>query len=155
MVNVHGVARLGVLAVGLAIGAAWAQTPVASADSSDWLSSIDSLLSGAAPVLATPSGLDLAISYNGVSLLSDGNATASTVAGEHGLAIAYGDGAAATAEGGNGDYALADGTNAFAAAGGTAADTGANYDTAIDISATTASPLTPTPPSAHSPGTAT
>jgi hypothetical protein len=55
MVNVHGMARLGVLAVGLGIGAAWAQTPVASADASgDWLSSIDGLLSGASPAAATP-----------------------------------------------------------------------------------------------------
>ena len=46
--DVQGMARLGVLAVGLGIGAAWAHTPVASADSSsDWSSTIDSLLSGA------------------------------------------------------------------------------------------------------------
>ena len=112
MVNTRGFARLGMLAVGVGIGAAWAHTPVAAADSSsDWLSSIDGLLSGALPA-ADPSGLNLAISFDGMSLVQDGNATATTASGEYGLAIAYGDGAAATAEGGTGNYALADGTNA-------------------------------------------
>jgi hypothetical protein len=50
MVNTRGVARLGMLAVGLGIGAMWAHTPVAAADSStDWLTSIDGLLSGVSP----------------------------------------------------------------------------------------------------------
>ena len=111
-------ARLGMLAVGLGIWAAWAHTPVAAADSSsDWLSSIDGLLSGALPA-ADPSGLNLAISFDGMSLIQDGNATATTASGEFGLAIAYGDGATATAEGGTGNYALADGAGAIAAAGG-------------------------------------
>ena len=34
MVNSRGIARLGMLAVGLGIGAAWAHPPVASADTS-------------------------------------------------------------------------------------------------------------------------
>jgi hypothetical protein len=133
MVNVHGMARLGVLAVGLGIGAAWAHTPVASADSSsDWLSSIDSLLSGASPASATP--IDLDISFDGYTIYDGGgSATAVTTSGEYGLAIAYGDDAYAQAVGGTGDYALADGTNAFAAAGGDIGDTGADGDTAIDI----------------------
>jgi len=51
MVNVGGIARLGMLAVGLGVGAAWAHTPVASAHSStDWLSSIDSFVGGGAPL---------------------------------------------------------------------------------------------------------
>ena len=55
MVNTRGFARLGMLAVGVGIGVAWAHTPVAAADSSsDWLSSIDGLLSGAVPA-ADPS----------------------------------------------------------------------------------------------------
>jgi hypothetical protein len=49
------------------------------------------------------------------------------------LAIAYGDDSYASATGGTGDYALAGGTNAFALAGGESTDTGANYDTAIDV----------------------
>jgi hypothetical protein len=126
-------ARLGMLAVGLGIWAAWAHTPVAAADSSsDWLSSIDGLLSGALPA-ADPSGLNLAISFDGMSLIQDGNATATTASGEFGLAIAYGDGATATAEGGTGNYALADGAGAIAAAGGIAGSTGNNFDSAIDI----------------------
>ena len=133
MVNVHGMARLGVLAVGLGIGAAWAQTPVASADSSsDWLSSVDSLLSGASPAAATP--IDLDISFDGYTIYDGGgSATAFTTTGDYGLAIAYGDYAYAQAAGGTGDYALAGGTNAFASAGGAIGDTGADGDTAIDI----------------------
>src|SRR5271156_676604 len=113
MTNVHGVARLGVLAVGLGIGAAWAQTPVASADSSsDWLSSIDGLLSGASPAPATP--LDLGISFDGYNIYTcDCSTVAGTAPGEYGLAIAYGDGASAFA-GGTGGLAVAGGSGASA-----------------------------------------
>ena len=38
---------------------------------------------------------DFAISYDGMSLLQEGNATATTIAGNYGLAIAYGDGSRA------------------------------------------------------------
>lgn len=151
MVNVHGVARLVVLAVGLGIGAAWAQTPVASADSSsDWLSTIDSLLSGASPAAATP--LDVFISFDGYTIFASGSATGNTYAGDYGLAIAYGDGADAQADGvgglgvadgsgafafstgGIGDVAEAVGTNANAEAGAySMVPIGADYDTAIDI----------------------
>jgi hypothetical protein len=150
MVNVHGMARLGVLAVGLGIGAAWAQTPVASADSSsDWSSTIDSLLSGASPAPATP--IDLDISFDGYTIYASGSAYAYTPTGDCSLAIADGDNAAAYADGtggsaiadgsgadaysagGTGDVAEAVGTNANAEAGGYSNDSGANYDTAIDI----------------------
>ena len=81
MVNTRGIARLGMLAVGLGIGAAVAHTPVASADSfTDWLSSIDSLLGGAVPALSS-SAPDLAISFDGYSLVSEGTATATTSLG--------------------------------------------------------------------------
>ena len=74
MVDTRGFARLGMLAVGLGVGAAMAHSPVASADSStDWLSSIDTLLSGGA-LPAPSSGLDLAISFDGYSLVQDGSA---------------------------------------------------------------------------------
>jgi hypothetical protein len=151
MVGTRGIARLGMLAVGLGVGVAAAHSPVATADSStDWLSSIDTLLGGGA-LPAPSSGLDLAISFDGYSLVQDGNAFAYTFPGDYSLAIAYGDGSSAVAGGtggsafadgtdaqafdggGAGDYALADGTNADAAAGGLLDDTGANYDTAIDI----------------------
>ena len=94
--DVQGMARLGVLAVGLGIGAAWARTPVASADSSsDWSSTIDSLLSGASPAPATP--LDLAISFDGYSLVHDGRERhrRNRSKGGYSLAIAYGDSAQA------------------------------------------------------------
>jgi hypothetical protein len=145
-------ARLGVLAMGLGIGAAWAHTPVASADSSgDWSSTIDSLLSGAAPAPATP--IDLFISFDGYTIYDGGgSATADTTTGDYSLAIAYGDdagaqangtgdlavadgsGAAAFSAGGTGDVAEAVGTNADAWAGGYSQGvTGADYDTAIDV----------------------
>jgi hypothetical protein len=159
MVNTRGVARLGMLAVGLGIGVAVAHSPVAVADSSnDWLSSIDSVLGGSA-LPAPSSGLDLAISFDGYSLVSDGTASAETTTGDYSLAIADGDHADATAYGtgntaiadgdgatafanaGTGDYALADGINAEAGAGGVSGDTGANYDTAIDIGNNDATPI--------------
>jgi hypothetical protein len=134
MVNARGVARLGVLAVGLGLGAGMAHSPgLASADSSsDWASSVDGLLSGAVPAPSSVPGL--AISFDGYSLFQEGNAAAITDPGQYGLAIAVGDDAVAEATGGTGDYALADGTGAQAVAGGQiVGDSGANYDTAIDI----------------------
>jgi hypothetical protein len=152
MKNVKRIGRLGLLAVGVGIGAAVAQTPIASADSSaDWLSSIDSLAGGALPA-APSSGLDLAISFDGYSLFSEGSAVANTGAAGNGnfdFAIASGADTYASAQGGFGDYALADGTEADAYSGGGIGDyaladgdlayaeagggTGANYDSAIDI----------------------
>jgi hypothetical protein len=118
-----------------AYGAAIAFTPIASADtSSDWLSGIDGLLGGGFPAAAFDT--DFQISFDGYDLLPTTNnlATATTIEGQYGLAIAYGDGANATAEGGFGNYALASGTDAVAKAGSTAAGaTTFNYNTAIDI----------------------
>jgi hypothetical protein len=152
MMDVHGMARVGVLAVGLGIGAAWAHTPLASADSSsDAASTIDSLLSGAVPAPATP--IDLDISFDGYTIYDGGGtALAETTTGDYSLAIAdgadsyagasgiggsasaYGTGAHAYAQGGTGDYALASGTNANAEAGSLASGaTGNNYDSAVDI----------------------
>ncbi|MGA8332044.1 MAG: hypothetical protein WB777_22545 [Mycobacterium sp.] len=107
--------------VGLGIGAAVASSPgIASADSStNWLSSIDSLLGAGLPAQAKD--VNLGISFDGYSLADYGNATATTISGQYGIAIAYG------------DYAFADGTNALAEAGGSASDTGANNDTATAI----------------------
>ena len=153
MKNAKRIGRLGLLAVGVGIGAAVAQTPIASADSStDWLSSIDSLLGGALPA-APSSGLDLAISFDGYSLLHEGSAVADTGIAGNGnfdLAIAYGDGAIANAYGGTGDYALADGTNAFSNAGGRRP---ARTLTTPSTSATTTCPprFTPTAPSPATP----
>jgi hypothetical protein len=133
MVNIQGLGRLGVLAVGLGIGAAVAHSPVASADSStDWLSSIDSAVSGAALEAPSTSGLNLAISFDGYSLISDGSASAETQAGDFDLAIAYGANSAAGASGGYGNYALADGNFATADAGAESGS-GNNFDSAIDI----------------------
>jgi hypothetical protein len=133
-VNTRSIGRLGMLAIGLGLGAAMAHSPVASADaSSDWLSSVDSFLGGLSPAAAAPVNID--ISFDGFTIYDGGGtATATTVAGQYGLAIAEGDGAKAIAEGGTGDYALADGTDALAKAGSTAAGaTTSSYDSAVDI----------------------
>jgi hypothetical protein len=133
MMQADGVARLGMLAVGLGVAAALAASPgTAVADSSsDWLSSVDSLLGGVA--VPASSGLDIQVSIDGTDLFSttDNGATATSGTGD--FAIAIGDGASANANGGTGDFALADGSDAVAKAGGLSTDTGANGDTAIDI----------------------
>jgi hypothetical protein len=99
------------------------------ADSSaDWVNDLFGI--AALPAPAVPD-VNLAISIDGYSLVSEGTASADSGSGD--IAIAYGDGAYASAEGGNGDFALADGSNALAQSGGLSTDTGANHDTAIDI----------------------
>ena len=149
--NVHGMARLGVLAVGLGIGAACAHTPLASADtsSSDAASTIDSLISG---LPAAPTPIDIDISFDGYTIYDGGGtAYAGTDTGDYSLAIAYGHEAQAYAlgtggsasaygtdayaasEGGTGDYALASGTDANAEAGSFDSAMGNNFDTAVDI----------------------
>jgi hypothetical protein len=132
MVNARGIARLGMLAVGMGIGAALANSPVASADSStDWLASIDTLLSGLSVPAADSSDLNLAISIDGISLFQSGSAYA--YSGSDGdIAIANGVDTTATAYGTD-DYAVVDGTDASATAGGdsTAGATGSTDDTAF------------------------
>jgi hypothetical protein len=132
IMNGGGIARLSVLAAGLGIGAVVASAG-ASADSSDWLSSIDAFLSGVAVPAAdsSASGLNLAISIDGVSLLQQGTAYAYT--GSNGdIAIDNGSGATAYAIG-TYDYAAVDGTGSSAAAGGynAAQATGSNDNTAF------------------------
>jgi hypothetical protein len=122
------------LAVGLGVGAAWAHMPVASADTTtdpiSWLSGLD-VAPASSDIVVEP---NLAISFDGMSLLQEGTATATTESGQFGLAIAYGADSTAIAEGGTGNYALADGTDALAKAGSTEVGaTGSNYDSAIDI----------------------
>jgi hypothetical protein len=144
MGNARRFARLGVLAVGLGIGLAAAAMPGnAWADSStDWLSSIDTLL-GAVPA-ASSSGGNEAISIDGVTLLQEGSAHAySGSNGDIAMATGAGDTAyaygtdnyadvlgtndtgiaggtsAASASGSTGDNAFIDGNNDYAFAGGT------------------------------------
>jgi hypothetical protein len=116
MVNARRIGRLGTFAVGLGIGAAVASTPgIASADPVD------------------PFAFDLndiSISFNGMNLLQEGTAVATSGQGD--FAVAIGDGAHASATNGFGDYSLADGTNALANAGGSTSALG-NFDNAIDI----------------------
>ena len=131
--NVRGTARLGVLAVGLGIGAAWAQTPLASADHPATRRRRSIVLSVGLPAAPTP--IDIDISFDGYTVYDGGgSAVAFTTSGQYGLAIASGDGAHAYAQGGFGDYALASGTDANAEAGSLATGaTGNNFDSAVDI----------------------
>jgi hypothetical protein len=134
MINVRVISRLGMLAVGLAIGAAAGSMPgLASADSSNdpysWLAGLD--LSDPA---SSTSGLNFAISIDGYSLIQDGSAYADSTSGN--IAIAYGADSIADSQGGYGDVAEASGTNALAISGGSS---GSNFDTAIDIGNNSAS----------------
>jgi hypothetical protein len=115
----RALARLGILAVGIGIGGAVASMPgIAAADSSsDWLSAVDGFFSGGALSAAdsTPA-LNLAISFDGMSLFQDG--TAYAYSGTNGdIAIANGAGSTAYAYGAD-NYASVDGTDSHAIAGG-------------------------------------
>ncbi len=117
MVNARAIGRVGVLVAALALGAAFASIPgTASADSSDWLSSVDSLVSGVAvPADTATSPLDIQISIDGTDLFSTTDNEATATSGQGDIAIAYGDGASATATGtGTGNYAFADGVDTIA-----------------------------------------
>ena len=133
MKSTRALTRLGLLAVGLGVGAAFASMPaIASADtSSDWLSAVDSFLSSAAPAADTTPALNLAISMDGVTLFQEGDAYAAS--GSTGdIAIANGAGASAYAFGTD-NYASVDGTDSSAVAGGynAAQATGSTDDTAF------------------------
>ena len=143
MVNARATGRVGVLVAGLGIGAAFASIPgTASADSSDWLSSVDGVLSGlSAPADTATSPLDIQISIDGTNLFSTADNDATATSGQGDIAIAIGDGASAKATGGSGDFALADGSDALANAGGHGGTTTGNDDIAYvyDPSGTTGS----------------
>src|SRR5277367_2471961 len=138
MANTRNSGRLGLLAVGLGIGAALVTMPTtALADAStDWLSSIDNLLVGLSVSAAAPSASDVQISIDGMDLLPTAGNTAIATSGTGDIAIAIGSGSIADATGGTGDFALADGTNSDAGAGGTGPFGGdgiGSNDIAIDI----------------------
>jgi hypothetical protein len=125
MVNARGIARLGVLAVGLGIGAVVASGNVNADSSTDWLASLDSLLGGVPASAADTAPLNLAISIDGTTVFQEGSAQASS--GTDGdIAIANGAGASATATGTD-NYADVDGTDSSAVAGGA----GGSDDTAF------------------------
>ncbi len=105
--------RLGMLAIGLGVGAVLTATAgTASADPF-------SFFPDPAADVSTP-GLDLAISYDGMSLVQQGNATA-TSGGLNDLAIAFGNDSVAkeftTGVGSQFSTAVADGNGASATAG--------------------------------------
>jgi hypothetical protein len=108
MMNARGIAGLGMLALGLGIGATVGSTPgIASADD-----------------------LDFQISIDGYDLLPTTDNSATAVSGTGDMAIAWGDGSNALSVGGFGDFAAAEGTDTTAKAGGTSAST---FDSAVDI----------------------
>jgi hypothetical protein len=125
MVNARVVGRIGVLVAGLGIAAGFASIPgTAKADSPDWSSSVDSLVSSLAlPADTTP--LDIQISINGSDLFSTADNEATATSGQGDFAIAFGDGASATATGGTGDFSWADGPDTIAKI------TGGNDNTAV------------------------
>jgi hypothetical protein len=131
-VNARRVGRLGILAVGLGIGAAVASTPgIASADTPADPFSFSSINLGdlfPAADAAPSSPLDLDISVDGHTLLDLGT-TATATSGTGDIAIAFGADSTATAEGGFGDYALATAADTEAVAGDAATGaTGNNFD---------------------------
>ncbi len=111
MKNARRLGRVGMLTVGLGIGAAMASTGTASADS------------GVDPFAFDLN--DIAISFNGTTLFQDGTASANSGLGD--LAIATGAGSQANSGAGEGfgeplvpghfDVAVANGTDSFASAG--------------------------------------
>jgi hypothetical protein len=101
--HTNRICRLGLLAVGLGLGAAAAATPgIAAADTSDLN--------------------DFAVSVDGITLFQEGSAYANSGTGD--IAIAIGANSYANAYYGDLDSAIADGTGSYAFAYG-------NYDTAI------------------------
>lgn len=102
-VSARGLARLGMVVVGMGIAAA------------------------VAPGSALADGLDFQISIDGYDLFPTEGNTATATSGMGDIAIAFGNGASATAQTGLGNFSFADGTNAIALSGG------GDYDTAIDI----------------------
>lgn len=126
MVNARRLGQLGMLAVGVGIGSAMAATPgIASADNSQVVSSIDP--SGLFAAADPAQSLDFQISIDGMDLFPTVGNSAIAFSGTGDMAIAFGPGAQAFAEGGYGDYATADGTDAFAEAG-YGGETGNNFD---------------------------
>jgi hypothetical protein len=131
MRHAHGIGRLGMLAVGLGIGAAVASTPgIASADTSADPFSFSSINLGdlfPAADAAPSSPLDLDISVDGFTVLDLGT-TATATSGTGDIAIAFGADSQAIAEGGFGDYALATAGTQAIAGDLTPGATGNNFD---------------------------
>jgi hypothetical protein len=131
MVKARRLGRLGMLAVGLGIGAAVASTPgIASADTSADPFSFSSINLGdlfPAADAAPSSPLDLDISVDGHTLLDLGT-TATATSGTGDIAIAFGADSQAIAEGGFGDYALATAGTQAIAGDLTPGATGNNFD---------------------------
>jgi hypothetical protein len=119
MLRSRGLGRLGLLAVGLGIGAALGSTPgVASGDSSNaWWSSIDPLLGGlSVPAADAAQAVDMQVSIDGTVLFPYVDNTAFAFSGPGSIAIAIGDNSYASAQNGMFDFAFANGTNSFAEA---------------------------------------
>jgi hypothetical protein len=126
------IGRVGGLAIALGTGTWLAAVPWSAAADPDTsgLAAISDLLG---PAAADPSGLNLAISYDGMNLFQMGDATATS--GDDSLAIAYGAGSTADSgswtDAANGDTATGTGDYAFAdGAGSTAVATGTDFDSA-------------------------
>jgi hypothetical protein len=148
MMNIVTIGRIGVLGVGLGVGAALASIPgIAAADPSpdpNVVSAVDA--ASLFPDPAADPSLNIDISVDGFTLLHEGSASASSGMGD--IAIAVGADSSATASGGFGDVAMASGpdsaatagddgnfdlasaSSVFSSAGGTAIAVGGNFDVA-------------------------
>jgi hypothetical protein len=135
MLNILAIGRIGIIGVGLSVGGALAAMPgVASADPTtdpNILSVIDpsALVQDVFP--AADPAPNIAISIDGLTLLQDGTASATSGTGD--FAIAIGNDASATAIGGVGNMASAYGTDATA----TATDGNFNFASANSVFSTT------------------
>jgi hypothetical protein len=134
MVFTFSLKRLGGVALGLGIGAALAAAGTAAADPSwpadpggaTWLDAATAAV-GTAAEPAGGTDPAIAISIDGMTLIQEGGATATSGTGD--IAIAIGDLSTATATGGTGDIAVANGLEDTVFAGGGNFDTGiANGD---------------------------
>jgi hypothetical protein len=123
MNHARAIGRLSILAVGLGIGAAAAATsPTAAAAPTMPVDPVGVLPDLPVPAADIP-GLDLSISFDGMSLFQSGNAEAETGMGTFSFAIASGDDSVASAGTGEPgtrlfDSALANGTDSHAESGG-------------------------------------
>jgi hypothetical protein len=122
MLNIVAIGRIGILGVGLGVGAALATMPGIASAAPTPDPNIFNLIDAPSLFPAAPTTLNIDISVDGFTLVHDGTATATSGNGD--VAIAFGNDATATATGGFGNYASATGTDATATA------TGGNFDIA-------------------------
>jgi hypothetical protein len=115
MLRIIAIGRIGLLGVGLGVGAALASIPgIAAADPSPDPNVVGAVDAASLFPALDPSSLNIDISVDGFTLLHEGTASATSGTGD--IAIAFGADSSASATGGFGDVASAYGTDASATA---------------------------------------